>query len=623
MPAFNLLKFGKTLRCSLLLLLGILAPLFSTVDSRAAETSPKAAIHAKPSLNTIIVNNYYPYTFLNDKGEPDGFSVDIARAVADVMGFELEIRVDKWNRAVQELETGSIDLLPMMAYSPARDKIFDFSVPHTIAYDAIFLKKGNTSIRSLSDLSGKTVIVMNSDIAHNYLISNGLSKKMRLNIVDSLPEALQQLVAGNGDAAIMPKLTGMITAKKLNLSDIETSPELIDVYTRPFSFAVKQGNKALLERLNQGLNILKSTGQYDTIYKKWFGTLEDKHLHWKTVLKYGVAAALLLSVFIVWNIVLKRQVKSKTTHLEAEIEQRIINEEALRDSKERFRTILENAPIGISVVSLDGRFMLVNNSLCTILGYNKEELEKLTFQEITHPDDLESNINNIQRLLDGSASYYNMEKRYVRKNQQVVWTQLTSSVVRDASGAPLYLIAQLEDITDRKRSQEQIHHLAYYDTLTTLPNRRLLKDRLNQSLAQSRRYRRSMALIFLDLDNFKQVNDTLGHEIGDELLKVVAYRLQACVRSIDTVCRQGGDEFILVLSEISQPEDAKVVANKIINAINEPVILQGDELHITASIGIAIYPLNGTDDVKELMKKADMAMYAAKKAGRNRFSFYE
>ncbi|MEI6704086.1 MAG: transporter substrate-binding domain-containing protein, partial [Deltaproteobacteria bacterium] len=136
---------------------------------------------ASQRLKTIIVNNYHPYTFMNNKGEPDGFSVEIARAVAKVMDLELEIRADRWDLAIKELEAGSIDLLPMMAYTAERDKTFDFSVPHTIAFDAIFHKKGATGLGTLKELSGKTVIVMNRDIAHSYLISSGLSKSMALN----------------------------------------------------------------------------------------------------------------------------------------------------------------------------------------------------------------------------------------------------------------------------------------------------------------------------------------------------------------------------------------------------------------------------------------------------------
>ncbi len=310
------------------------------------------------------------------------------------------------------------------------------------------------------------------------------------------------------------------------------------------------------------------------------------------------------------------------TNFNSLVSERKQAEEALRNSEESFRNILENAPIGMSVVSLEGRFMLVNRSLCEILGYEKDELEKLTFQEITHPDDLESNIANVKRLLDGSVTSYHMEKRYIRKDQQVVWTQLTSSIVRNVAGNPLYLIAQIEDITNRKSSQDQIYQLAFYDTLTSLPNRRLLLDRFSQALVQAKRFERSLAIMYLDIDDFKQINDTLGHDIGDELLKVMAGRLQTCVRGMDTVCRQGGDEFIIVLSEISHMQDAAVVANKIISVINEPVSIQGYDLHITTSIGIAIYPVNGTDDARELMKKADMAMYEVKSSGKNGFKFY-
>jgi len=304
------------------------------------------------------------------------------------------------------------------------------------------------------------------------------------------------------------------------------------------------------------------------------------------------------------------------------LKERMQAEEALRQSEERFRAILEFAPIGMAVISLEGNFMLVNRSLCELVGYEKEELERLTFQEITHPDDLDADLAHVQRLLNGGATTYRMEKRYIRKDRQVVWIQLTGSLQRDSSGSPLYFIAQIEDISERKRHQEQIHQLAYYDALTELPNRRLLKDRLNQALAQAKRFTRSLALMFLDLDNFKQVNDTLGHDAGDELLKIIAGRLLACVRSGDTVCRQGGDEFIIVLAEIAHPQDAELVAGKIIKAIQEPVILQESRLQVTTSIGIAVYPINGADDSKALMKKADIAMYAAKNNGRNGFSFY-
>lgn len=174
-----------------------------------------------------------------------------------------------------------------------------------------------------------------------------------------------------------------------------------------------------------------------------------------------------------------------------------------------------------------------------------------------------------------------------------------------------------------KEAEQRAQHLALFDALTDLPNRRMLLDRLQSGLAQAARFERSLAVMFLDLDRFKEVNDTFGHEVGDELLREVANRLTACVRAGDTVSRSGGDEFIIVLPEITRPADAAVVAEKIIQTFAQPITIRERVLGVTTSIGIAVYPVNGTDDANELMKKADRAMYSAKKAGRNAYRLFD
>ncbi len=304
-----------------------------------------------------------------------------------------------------------------------------------------------------------------------------------------------------------------------------------------------------------------------------------------------------------------------------DISERKQAEAALRESEKRFRDTLEYAPIGMSITALDGRILMANRALCRLLGYAKDTLETLSFRDFTHPDDLAKSTADMQRVLAGEIDSYQMEKRYLHRDGRTVWVQLTASLLRNTEGAPLNFIAQVEDISDRKRDQERIHQLAYYDSLTHLPNRRLLLDRFQHALSQARRFHRSLAVMFIDLDRFKAINDQLGHDIGDELLKVVATRLSACVREGDTVSRQGGDEFIVLLPEVTQPADAGVVAEKILVALAQPIEVGGHSLRITTSIGIAIRPDDGSEDARELMKKADMAMYAAKEAGRNQFRF--
>lgn len=236
---------------------------------------PEPDIQRKPPFRTIIVDNYYPYTFVNESGEPDGFSVDLMRAVAKVMGFKIWIDVGSWEKARNALKTGEIDFLPMMAYSKERDKEFDFSSPHTIAYDAFFTRQGSPEVRSLSDLRQKKIVVMKNDQAHDYLRSLDYIKDDQLIFTDDLQDSLRRLAAGKGDAALMPKLVGLIFIKKLNLTNLALSPLVIKEYKRPFSIAVNEGNQELLERLNQGLSILKETDQRKEIFEKWFGSYES------------------------------------------------------------------------------------------------------------------------------------------------------------------------------------------------------------------------------------------------------------------------------------------------------------------------------------------------------------
>lgn len=297
-------------------------------------------------------------------------------------------------------------------------------------------------------------------------------------------------------------------------------------------------------------------------------------------------------------------------------------EYALHASEKSFRAIIEHAPIGMTIVSLEGKFMIVNQMLCNIVGYSNDELMGLTFQEITHPDDLTIDLELLQGLLDGKASTYQMEKRYIRKDGSVVWVQLSVNLLRDEEDIPQYFISQIEDITERKQRHEEVEQQAYIDSLTNLPNRRLLLTRLHQVLSQADRYQRSMALFFLDLDHFKQVNDSLGHDVGDIILKEVANRLLACVRAHDTVARVGGDEFVIILSEITNAQDAKMVAEKILESFKAPIDVSGQEIMIGTSIGVAVRGAGRTSDVKELMKQADIAMYESKASGRNRYHLF-
>jgi diguanylate cyclase (GGDEF)-like protein len=209
-----------------------------------------------------------------------------------------------------------------------------------------------------------------------------------------------------------------------------------------------------------------------------------------------------------------------------------------------------------------------------------------------------------------------------RKDGEVYLERITITMMRDSTGTPIRYVAVFSDITDIWRNDEYVKHLAFHDALTDLPNRSLLMERLDHHIAVAKREKFGLALMFLDLDRFKFVNDTFGHVVGDDLLRVIARRLMALVRESDTVARLGGDEFVVNLNNPASKEEVICIANRIVASINEPMEIRGKTVQVGTSIGVAMFPSDGnTPD--ELLKNADTAMYAAKDAGRNTFHFFE
>ncbi|HLM01563.1 MAG TPA: EAL domain-containing protein [Pyrinomonadaceae bacterium] len=295
---------------------------------------------------------------------------------------------------------------------------------------------------------------------------------------------------------------------------------------------------------------------------------------------------------------------------------------ALKESEEYFRNAFDHAA-GMALISPEGEWLQVNESLCNILGYTEEELLKNGFQAITHPNDLGNDLANLYQLLEGKIPNYQLEKRYCHKTGQTVWVLQSASLTRDADGAPRHVIFQIQDVSDRKKAEELIHHAAFHDALTGLPNRTLFSDRLSMAVERAKRSAAyKFAVVFVDLDRFKIVNDSLGHDMGDKLLIDLSHRLESCLRAIDTVARLGGDEFAILLDGISRMEDATEVAVRIQSSLREPFILDGHEFVSTASMGIA-YSLPGYERPEDILRDADTAMYKAKANGKARHEVFD
>jgi len=298
-----------------------------------------------------------------------------------------------------------------------------------------------------------------------------------------------------------------------------------------------------------------------------------------------------------------------------DISDRTRAEAAVRASEERYRLLFERNLAGVFRTGTDGRILDCNEACVKIFGCSSRD-EFLGHKATDFYADAAEREALVKRLKE-TRSLTNHEIQFRRLDGTMVWAlENVSLLENEEEGAVLE--GSLVDITERKIAEEQVQYQAYHDALTGLPNRMLLRDRLSLALAHARRAREPMSVMFLDLDHFKLINDTLGHTVGDQLLQHVAERLRACVRAGDTVARVGGDEFTLLLPDLSDAEDAARIAQKILDTISHPMLLGKQELYITTSIGIALFPNDG-EDAETLLQNADSAMYRAKDLGRNNY----
>jgi len=290
---------------------------------------------------------------------------------------------------------------------------------------------------------------------------------------------------------------------------------------------------------------------------------------------------------------------------------RFAAEAALRESENRYRLLFEQNAAGVCVTTMDGVIVDCNATYAALLRVGREELLGCTLSSLyARPHEGEE----IVTLLRGVGTLNSVEVEMRRADGDPLWVLQNVVLVGDERSGVIH--TTVVDISDRKRAEEQIEFHAYHDVLTALPNRKLFTDRLRHSLTRAKRAGKPLSVMFIDIDHFKTINDTLGHTAGDDLLLEMARRLRACVREDDTVARLGGDEFTIILSELRHPEDALAVAQKILEAVQWPLTIGGMPIVVTASIGIALYPEDGADP-EALLRNADSAMYRAKEAGRN------
>ena len=292
---------------------------------------------------------------------------------------------------------------------------------------------------------------------------------------------------------------------------------------------------------------------------------------------------------------------------------------ALQESEEHFRSAFDNAAIGMALVEPDGRFLQVNSSMCGLVGYSEQELLAMSAQQIIHPEDLDKDLRLKAQLIEGAIRAAQIEKRYLHKNEHEVWVSASLSLVRDAQGAPLHFIAQVQDVTDRKRAEETLKSLSLVDELTGLYNRRGFLALADQHYNLARRSNKKLMVFYADLDGMKQINDTYGHKEGDQALVKTAEILRETFRQSDVIARLGGDEFTVLASGASEAS-AELLSARLREKIQRFNEQSGHRYNLAVSIGVAHFGFDGPFSVEELMVRADQAMYENKKENKKKRS---
>jgi diguanylate cyclase (GGDEF)-like protein/PAS domain S-box-containing protein len=293
----------------------------------------------------------------------------------------------------------------------------------------------------------------------------------------------------------------------------------------------------------------------------------------------------------------------------------------IRQSEEKYRTIIEEMEEWYFETDLAGNFLFFNDAFARTLGYSKNALTGLNFRAFIKNEDSDSIFKLFHQVYETCEPTKNFPYQYTRQDGIITFSELSVFPKRNREGKVFGFRGVGHDITERKRTEQQLNYMATHDPLTGLPNRMLFIDRLKMALAQANRNSQKLAVTMLDLDHFKNINDSLGHMVGDQLLKEIGQRLTDLLRQNDTIARLGGDEFIILLPEIRRVEDSAEAAGKILNAFQQPFICGRHKIISSTSIGIAIYP-DDCQDTDSLLKNADMAMYYVKAHGRNSYKLF-
>jgi diguanylate cyclase (GGDEF)-like protein len=579
----------------------------------------------RPSSITVVMDdNYPPYIFRDANGQVQGLLKDAWALWSRRTGVAVQLQAMDWGKAQELIQSGRADVIDTIFETDARKLIYAFSAPYASIEVPIFFHKSLGGITDAASLRGFSVGVKDGDACIDTLQAQGVEHLKRYPSYEAMI-----LAASHGEALILciDKPPAVYFSNRLGVAgQFRFSAPL---YVGAFHRAVRKGDEALLDFVEEGFAQITLKEQQE-IEQKWLGATVAAGSGEPSLIArnaaYGVAVLLVMTLLlVVWNRMLGRRVAINTRELQAVLGSLTAANELLADSRDHLAATLEAIPDLLFEMDGEGRYWDYRARRRSLLVAPPEQLLGYTVFDVMPRQAAQAVMASLaEAALLGSSQGAQICLPLPAGDS---WFELSVARKKSLDVEGQRFIVLSRDISMRKQAEAEIEHLAFFDPLTGLPNRRLLLDRLQHALTVSARHDSYGALLFIDLDHFKVLNDTRGHVAGDLLLQEVAQRLRASVRGEDSVARLGGDEFVLMLQGLARDTTSAiaqvaVVGEELLGRLSQVYLLDGFQYHCTASIGVSLF--NGAaQDVGELLKCADAAMYVAKNTGRNALAFFD
>jgi diguanylate cyclase (GGDEF)-like protein/PAS domain S-box-containing protein len=524
---------------------------------------------------------------MTKEGQYVGIASDLIGLITQRSNMTYSIvQTRDWEESIAFSKQGLCDGLAFTNQTPQRDKWLVFTEPYFTDPNVIIATEKSEYISNLSALQNTTIALPKGSSILEKVQKN--FPNLRIIEVTSEEEAFELVSQGKADITLRSLTMAVYTIKKNGWFNLKVAGEVPE-YVNKLRIGISHEKAFFKETLNKGILTLKPQEVLE-ISNKHVAITVEKKFRVEEFANYLIGFFLLI-VFGIAFLIYQQRMNKK-----------------LETLNERYKSVIEGSREGI-VVTQDFKIIFANPYFCEISGYRLEELSNISIEHYFHEEDRQRVMENHTKRIAKQKAENRYNVRFLTKSGETIWVEISGALI--FWGEKPATLNFIVDVTQRIESERKIKHMAHHDALTGLANRWLLDDRLDRQIALSQRDKSSFSLLFVDLNKFKPINDTYGHEAGDTVLKIVAQRLVGLLRESDTIARIGGDEYVILLTHIKSHEDAQKIAQKIHNLFSEPFDVTHPSIYLTCSIGIALFPHDGTTR-DALYTHADQSMYQNK-----------